>query len=311
MLMALTMSVSNIAASSFTAFGAEYAAEDTSWEEEVLLDEAEDTALFTEEEAEVSDAENQADAEDDALIDDVETASDEGEGLEEIGEEDAEPETNPETDPEVVSDSISVGETKTITVTGREVHYLYFTPEESGRYKLYSTSDADTRVYMYKAEDLTYAIDENDDADEEERNFALISELDAGQSYVYKVGFFSEEQTGTFDVTLVKKEAEPEDETETETETEREIQGTLTEGENDIVAGENDFNWYTFTPEVTGTYFFINISDRRILDSNGAEVAFTNSNISVMGDGQESISVGMMTMAIGSIAVCWMHPEKR
>ncbi len=264
MLMALTMSVSNIAASSFTAFGAEYAAEDTSWEEEVLLDEAEDTALFTEEEAEVSDAENQADAEDDALIDDGETASDEGEGLEEIGEEDAEPET----DPEVVNDSISVGETKTITVTGREVHYLYFTPLESGRYKLYSTGEGDTKVSLYDVEDMSSS-KEDDDDNGEESNFSLTSDLDAGLSYAYKVGFFSEDQTGTFDVTLEKVEVEPEDETETETEINREVQGTLSEGDNDIIAGENDFNWYAFTPETTAEYCFENVNGIAVVDSKG------------------------------------------
>ncbi len=186
LLMALTMSVSNVTASSFTAFGAEYVTEETLWEEDVLPEEPEDMIVFAEEdkaEGEVSDTLVQA--EDTELLD--------------------------------VFDELGVEE--------------------------------DTESDLFDG--------------------MLLDEEAAAELFI-------EEEEAVTEVFVEEDDAEAGDADSIELSTENQevnLAGMLCEGSNDITAGENDYNWYAFTPETTGTYYFGNANGLSIVDSDGSDVS--------------------------------------
>ena len=76
-----------------------------------------------------------------------------------------------------------------------------FTPEVSGVYLLESFAGADTRAYLYKANgDYLYEDDDGGDGN----NFCLVYDLDAGETYIYRVRYYDSETTGSIPVELNK-----------------------------------------------------------------------------------------------------------
>ena len=100
---------------------------------------------------------------------------------------------------------IAVDETKPVAIThnGESVMFT-FTPAETGIYVFYSTGDEDTCATLYDASlsYLTYV-----DYGGEDDNFAIIYELTAGTTYIFKAQFDYYDDTGSFDVTLIKAPA--------------------------------------------------------------------------------------------------------
>ena len=76
-----------------------------------------------------------------------------------------------------------------------------FTPEESGKYFIYSTGDEDTKATLYDS-DMEY-LDEDDDGGDG-TNFKLTYRLEAGQTYYIRVRYYSSTKTGTINVTVEK-----------------------------------------------------------------------------------------------------------
>jgi len=76
-----------------------------------------------------------------------------------------------------------------VTVSDDEpISYLYFTPEESGVYHFYSTSDVDT--YGYILDENENELDENDDGGIN-NNFKVSCALTAGQTYIMMSRLYS------------------------------------------------------------------------------------------------------------------------
>ena len=86
-----------------------------------------------------------------------------------------------------------------ITFEGERKYYA-FTPTESGTYTFYSIGDMDTYGYLYDADRnlITY----NDDGNGNQ--FLITYELEAGETYYLAARFYSENNTGSFDVAVIK-----------------------------------------------------------------------------------------------------------
>ena len=86
-----------------------------------------------------------------------------------------------------------------ITFEGERKYYA-FTPTESGTYTFYSIGDMDTYGYLYDADrnQITY----NDDGNGNQ--FLITYELEAGETYYLVARFYSENNTGSFDVAVIK-----------------------------------------------------------------------------------------------------------
>jgi uncharacterized repeat protein (TIGR02543 family) len=76
-----------------------------------------------------------------------------------------------------------------------DVAYYAFTPSTSGKYVIYSTGDADTKVALYNSAGAELA--SNDDVDNGNRNFRLEYNLTAGKTYRFAVRYYSSSTTGT------------------------------------------------------------------------------------------------------------------
>ena len=77
---------------------------------------------------------------------------------------------------------------------------FYFIPETSGVYTLYSTSDEDTRAYLYNVDGVI--LSENDDGGYG-NNFNLSYCFTEGETYIFSVGFYSG-TSGSFQIALEK-----------------------------------------------------------------------------------------------------------
>lgn len=76
-----------------------------------------------------------------------------------------------------------------------------FTPEESGKYFIYSTGDEDTKATLYDS-DMEYLTDDDDGG--ENTNFKLSYQFEAGKTYYICAKYYSSSKTGTINVTVEK-----------------------------------------------------------------------------------------------------------
>ena len=101
--------------------------------------------------------------------------------------------------------TIALGETKTVTVPAEDYAECKFTPEEDGKYVVYSDrgeNDIDPYVDVYDADGNKIANDDdNDYADT--YDFYCIFEAEAGADYFLKMYVF-EDYAVEFDITVVK-----------------------------------------------------------------------------------------------------------
>ena len=76
-----------------------------------------------------------------------------------------------------------------------------FTPEENGKYFIYSTGDEDTKATLYDS-DMEYLTDDDDGG--ENTNFKLSYQFEAGKTYYICAQYYSSSKTGTINVTVEK-----------------------------------------------------------------------------------------------------------
>lgn len=78
--------------------------------------------------------------------------------------------------------------------SGAETVYYTYTSDESKDYVIYSTGDADTKIYLYNSlgEELG-----NDDDGGDNRNFKLQHQLEAGETYLFGIKYYDSSLTGT------------------------------------------------------------------------------------------------------------------
>ncbi len=100
--------------------------------------------------------------------------------------------------------------TEYVTEAGTEVELVYnedfggycydlvFTPENGGEYTIYSMTDGDTCVTLYRVDNngKYLEIDYNDDG-RENNNFYLTHYLEAGNTYVYRIRFLDKNRSGS------------------------------------------------------------------------------------------------------------------
>lgn len=102
-------------------------------------------------------------------------------------------------------ESIEAGETKTVDiVTPSSAIYYKFVPDETCTYTFYSSGNYDTVGTLY---DSTMYSLESDDQSGEDDNYEISCELTAGETYYISSAFYSSDDTGSFDVTCVKRSA--------------------------------------------------------------------------------------------------------
>ena len=82
-----------------------------------------------------------------------------------------------------------------------QTYYYKFIPTASGKYTIYSTGNSDTRAFLYDANGVELAY--NDDGGEN-RNFLLTYSMNAGTTYYYGIQYYSSSATGTIDGKLVR-----------------------------------------------------------------------------------------------------------
>ena len=98
--------------------------------------------------------------------------------------------------------TISAGEIKTVNIeNGGEYYYFSFTPETEGTYIFNSNSDTDTYGYLYDSDmnELT-----SDDDSGKNNNFSIGYNFEAGKTYIFGCRFYSSENTGSFNVSLIE-----------------------------------------------------------------------------------------------------------
>ncbi len=91
--------------------------------------------------------------------------------------------------------TLTVGKTHSanITTAGQEVKFS-FTPTQAGVYRIYSTSDTDTQVYLYDASGNQIAFDDDGG---EGLDFLMNCTLRAGVKYTFGVKYYNSRLTGT------------------------------------------------------------------------------------------------------------------
>ena len=99
---------------------------------------------------------------------------------------------------------ISSGETVKINVDFGETAYLRFVPEEDGTYVFSSSAEQDTYGYLF--DENKNEIISNDDGADTGLNFKITFDLTAGTVYYWGAEYCSDEISGSFDVSLSKKE---------------------------------------------------------------------------------------------------------
>ena len=122
-------------------------------------------------------------------------------------------------------------------------HYarFSFTPDESGRYRFYSTGDYETFGCLYTSDMIilagSYILDDVG-------NFCIDYELEAGKTYILSAEFNYATEIGTFNV-CVEKCVEPE-------KIPLELNSTATA----TIDYPGGYCYFTFTPETSGEYTF-------------------------------------------------------
>ena len=100
-----------------------------------------------------------------------------------------------------IQEKFGLDESKELTLSGKDYAELTFTPEETGEYKIQSYGSDDTYAELYKNDECIASDDDSGD----DENFALISKLEKGVKYTFKVKLYSENSpVSTFSVLLSK-----------------------------------------------------------------------------------------------------------
>ena len=138
-----------------------------------------------------------------------ETVENEIEEIAETAAELAEPETKKVTvEPEVMAaeeaDSaiaLNEGENAVEIAEADSYALVSFTPEESGKYFIYSTGDEDTKATLYDG-DMEYLTADDDGG--ENTNFKLSYQFESGKTYYIRIRYYNDSTTGTINVTVEK-----------------------------------------------------------------------------------------------------------
>ena len=101
---------------------------------------------------------------------------------------------------------ISEGVTRVDLTSGGRKKFK-FTPAESDLLAIYSTGDYDTIAYLHDA-DGNYLTE--DDEGGKDSNFKLVYNFTAGETYILDVGFYNDDEKGSFDI-VVDKASWPEE----------------------------------------------------------------------------------------------------
>ena len=100
-----------------------------------------------------------------------------------------------------IYDPIALNEVKNVTVDSGEESVFLFTPEESGIYMFYSTGEIDTYGEIYDFEDGRI---KDDDDNGDGNNFRAVVFLEEGRTFMLISRLYSEEDTGSYSVTVEK-----------------------------------------------------------------------------------------------------------
>ena len=93
------------------------------------------------------------------------------------------------------TNSLTVNSSNNAAISyGGDIAYYTFTPRTGGKYVIYSTADADTRVYLYSSSGTQLA---SDDDSGEGNNFRLEYNLSEGTTYRFGIKYYSSSTTGT------------------------------------------------------------------------------------------------------------------
>ena len=110
---------------------------------------------------------------------------------------------NAESPQDVTALPLVLDEEQTVEITQEgQMVYFSFIPTESGRYAFTSSSDHDTRSYLYNKDFFEL---HSDDDGGSGSNFCLSYNLEAGVQYYYGARFYSDEKIGSFPVSLSKE----------------------------------------------------------------------------------------------------------
>ena len=161
---------------------------------------------------------------------------------------------------------------------GQKIIYA-FIPLASGTYIFSANGDYDTYGYLYDSDLVELA--HNDDG-EEDNNFSISYQLEAGKTYYLMVRMYSSGTTGSFEVTVAKQKTLDEYFAEAE-----EMELNDTDTANITTGGQKAC--YKFTPEASGTYIFSASGDYDtygyLYDSDLVELAsnddYNGSNFSI------------------------------
>ena len=86
-----------------------------------------------------------------------------------------------------------------------EYYYDFaFTPEESGMYIINSQSNSDTYVTLYRIDNGNYYVLSEEDDGGSNGNFCLAEYLNAGETYVYRIRYYIETNSGEIPFTISK-----------------------------------------------------------------------------------------------------------
>ncbi|AOY74544.1 S8 family peptidase [Clostridium formicaceticum] len=149
-------------------------------------------------------------------------------------------------------------------------NYFKFTPAEDAYYVIYTTGTTDTYGYLYNKD--RYLIASNDDKpDDPYGNFEIKEKLKSKEQYFIQVKHYS---IGTRRFTLkVEKESNKE---ETYNNIDNPIVVEMNTEYPGIIPTEDSQNWFSFTPEATGSY---SITSKGSADTYGILYDDTKTNI--------------------------------
>lgn len=93
------------------------------------------------------------------------------------------------------TNSLTVNSSNNAVISnGGGMAYYTFTPSSTGKYVIYSTSDTDTKVYLYNSSGTQLS---SDDDGGDGQNFRLQYNLNAGTTYRFGVQYYNSSKTGT------------------------------------------------------------------------------------------------------------------
>ena len=124
---------------------------------------------------------------------------------EELTKKDAKKLEDPTSEDFANATGIALGDTWSVSLSSEHPFEMYrFTPEESGNYSIAASSDDGVDNYAELYDESLKLIATDDDGNDD-GSFNLTYHLEQGETYYYRVRMLSEEESGTFSVTLAKR----------------------------------------------------------------------------------------------------------